>query len=65
MDEKKLNTGIDYKNRKYRPNVFMDKSREPVVLDRVGELGYRSANEYICALIEYDIEHDVCPGKND
>lgn len=63
MDDKKFDTGANYKKSKYRPSVFLEKDKEPAVLDRVVELGYRSANEYICALIDYDLTHDVCPKK--
>ena len=39
-EEKKVNTGIDYKNRKYRPSVFIDKSY----------------NEYVNVLINEDMK---------
>lgn len=65
MDEnnKKFNTGINYKNGKYRPGVFIDKNKQCDIENRIYELGYKSFNEYVGALIEYDMQHKVCPGK--
>ena len=53
-----------YANSKYRPNVYMDKQKEPIVKERIAVLGYASFNEYVEALIQYDFEHDVCPRKS-
>lgn len=54
-EKKKINTGIDYKNKKYRPNVLINKDRQPDIEKRFKELGYRSFNEYVIALINKDI----------
>lgn len=57
MDEKKkVNTGIDYKNSKWRPGIFIDADkREPIERWFTGK-GYRSFNEYVIALIDQDIK---------
>ena len=53
--EKKVNTGIDYKNRKYRPSVFIDKERQEDLEKHFKSKGYRSFNEYVIALIDEDM----------
>ena len=55
-EEKKVNTGIDYKNRKYRPSVFIDKERQEDIEKHFKEKGYRSFNEYVIALINEDMK---------
>ena len=54
-EEKKVNTGIDYKNRKYRPSVFIDKERQKDIEKHFRDKGYKSFNEYIIALIDMDM----------
>ena len=55
MEEKKVNTGIDYKNRKYRPSVFIDKERQEDIEKHFKEKGFKSFNEYVIALIDKDM----------
>lgn len=56
--EKKVNTGIDYKNRKYRPSVFIDKERQEDLEKHFKEKGYKSFNEYVIALIDEDMSKE-------
>lgn len=54
-ERKKINTGIDYKNRKWRPSIFIDADkREPIERWFTGK-GYRSFNEYVIVLIDEDM----------
>ncbi len=54
-EKKKINTGIDYKNKKWRPGVFINKDRQSDIENRIAELGYKSFNEYVIALINQDM----------
>ena len=54
-EEKKVNTGIGYKNKKYRPSVFIDKERKEEIEKHFKSKRYKSFNEYIIALIEDDM----------
>lgn len=55
IEEKKVNTGIEYKNRKYRPSVFIDKDRQADIEKHFKDKGYKSFNEYVIALINEDL----------
>lgn len=55
-EEKKVNTGIDYKNKKYRPSVFIDKERQEDIEKHFKNKGYKSFNEYVIALIDDDMK---------
>ena len=57
-EKKKVNTGIDYKNRKYRTNVFFEKSMKVDIEKHFKEKGYKSFNEYINALVADDMSKD-------
>lgn len=54
-EKKKVNTGIDYKNGKYRPSVFFEKSMQNDIEMHFKEKGYKSFNEYINALVNDDM----------
>ena len=54
-EKKKVNTGIVYKNGKYRPNVFFDKSMQIDIERHFKEKGYKTFNEYINALVFDDM----------
>ena len=60
MEEKKknVNTGIRYKNGKYRPSVFIDKERQEDIEKHFRNKGYKSFNEYVIALVNADINKD-------
>lgn len=49
---------IKYANSKWRPNVFIDKGKQPEIENRIAELGYKSFNEYVAALIDQDMKND-------
>ena len=53
--KKKVNTGIEYKNGKYRPSVFIDKERQEDLEKHFKSKGYRSFNENVIALIDEDM----------
>ena len=44
-EKKKINTGIDYKNGKYRPSVFFDKSMQAEIEKHFMGKGYKSIME--------------------
>ena len=53
--KKKVNTGIGYKNGKYRPSVFFDKSMQIDIEKHFKEKGYNTFNEYINVLVSNDM----------
>ena len=55
-EKRKANTGIGYKNGKYRPSVFFDKSIQIEIEKHFREKGYRTFNEYVNALVLDDIK---------
>ena len=55
-EKKKVNTGIGYKNGKYRPSVFFDKSMQIEIEKHFREKGYKTFNEYINALVLDDMK---------
>ena len=57
MEEKKVNTGIDYKNKKYRPSIFIDKERQTDIEKHFKSKGYKSFNEYVINLINEDMKN--------
>lgn len=54
-EKRKVNTGIDYKNGKYRPNVFFDKSMQIEIENHFRGKGYKSFNEYVNVLVSDDM----------
>lgn len=65
-DKKKVNSGIDYKNKKWRPSVFIDKDKQEAIEKRIANCGYKSFNEYVCVLIDRDMRSDrSCRSSND
>ena len=57
-EKEKINTGIDYKNGKYRPNVFFDKSMQAEIEKHFRGKGYKTFNEYINALVSADMSKE-------
>ena len=55
-EKKKANTGIGYKNGKYRPSVFFDKSMQIEIEKHFREKGYKTFNEYVNALVLDDMK---------
>lgn len=45
-----------YKNSKYRPNVFIDADKRESIERWFICKGYKSFNEYVCALIDEDMK---------
>lgn len=57
MEERKtVNTGIDYKNKKWRPSIFIDADKRELIERWLTDKGYKSFNEYVCALIDKDMK---------
>lgn len=55
MEEgKKVNSGIDYKNSKYRPSVFFLKEYQQQIEKHFRNKGYDSFNKYINDLVLRD-----------
>lgn len=54
-EKKKVNSGIDYKNKKWRPSVFIDADKRESIERWFTGKGYKSFNEYVCALIDEDM----------
>ena len=57
-EKKKINTGIGYKNGKYRPSVFFDKSKQIGIEKHFKEKGYKTFNEYVNALVCNDMDKE-------
>ena len=57
-EKKKANTGIVYKNGKYRPSVFFDKSIQIEIEKHFRGKGYKTFNEYINALVIADMSKE-------
>ena len=57
-EKKKVNTGIRYKNGKYRPSVFIDKERQEDIEKHFKNKGYKSFNEYVNALVIDDMSKE-------
>lgn len=57
-EKKKVNTGIDYKNKKWRPSIFIDADKRESIERWFTGKGYKSFNEYVCALIDEDMEKE-------
>lgn len=55
-EKKKINSGIGYKNSKYRPSVFIDKDRQKDIEKHFKNKGFKSFNEYIINLIDEDMQ---------
>lgn len=58
-EKKKINTGIDYKNKKWRPSIFIDADKRESIERWFAGKGYKSFNEYVIALIDEDM-HGNC-----
>lgn len=55
-DKKKVSTGIDYKNKKWRPSIFINIDKRESIEKWFTAKGYRSFNEYVIALIDEDMQ---------
>lgn len=57
-EKKKVNSGIAYKNSKYRPNVLIDKDKQELIENHFRSKGFKTFNEYIISLIDRDMKSD-------
>lgn len=57
-EKKKVNSGIDYKNKKWRPGVFIDKNKQESIEKWIADHEYKSFNEYVISLIDNDMGVD-------
>lgn len=53
-----LRASLKYANSKYRPNVFIDADKRESIERWFTGKGYKSFNEYVCALIDKDMGKD-------
>ena len=58
-EKKKVNTGIDYKNKKYRPSVFIDADKRESIEKHFTNKGYKSFNEYVMRICRSSIEYYI------
>lgn len=57
-EKKKANSGLSYKNSKYRPSVFIDKERQEDIEKHFKNKGFKSFNEYVINLINQDMNNE-------
>ena len=50
-----LRASLKYANSKWRPNIFIDKDKQAPIEQWIADHGYKSFNEYVCALIDRDM----------
>lgn len=62
-EKKKVNSGIGYKNGKYRPSVFFDKTYQEQIEKHFTDKGYKSFNQYINDMVLADV--GILPVGND
>ena len=48
-----------YKNSKWRPNIFIDADKRESIERWFSDKGYKSFNEYVCALIDEDMGNKI------
>ena len=54
MEGKKYNSGIDYKNSKWRPNIFIDADQRADIEKWLKDHRYKSINEYLLYCLKRD-----------
>ena len=64
-EKKKVNSGIDYKNGKYRPSVFFDKALQADIEKHFRNKGYDTFNKYVVELVLRDMGIADGDGKLD
>lgn len=47
-----------YISKQWRPSVYIDKDRQKLIERWIEEHGYKSFNEYVCALIDRDMNSE-------
>ena len=53
--EARLRASKKYSNSKWRPSVYIDKDKQESIEKWFTDKGYKSFNEYVCALIDKDM----------
>lgn len=53
--EARLRANKKYSNSKWRPNIYIDKDKQEPIEQWIADHGYKSFNEYVCALIDRDM----------
>lgn len=46
-EKKKAKSGIEYKNSKWKPNIFIDADKREIIEIWLNKNGYKSINEYL------------------
>lgn len=59
----KVNSGIDYKNKKYRPSVFFLKEYQQQIEEHFQNKGYDTFNKYVNDLVLRDV--GIITNKNE
>lgn len=54
--EARLRASKKYSNSKWRPNIYINANKRESIERWFTEKGYRSFNEYVCALIDEDMK---------
>lgn len=54
MDDKKYNSGLEYKNKMYRPNIFINAEYKDMINAWLKDHGFKSVNEYLIACMVKD-----------
>ena len=53
-EKKKTKSGIEYKNSKWRPNIFIDADKRENIEYWLQDNGYKSINEYLLKCLKKD-----------
>lgn len=54
MNDKKYNSGLEYKNKMYRPNIFINAEYKDMINTWLNDHGFKSVNEYLIACMVKD-----------
>lgn len=54
MNDKKYNSGLEYKNKMYRPNIFINAEYKDMINAWLNDHGFKSVNEYLIACMIKD-----------
>lgn len=60
-----LRASLKYANSKWRPNIFIDADKRELIERWFTGKGYKSFNEYVCALIDEDMRINQSADQND
>lgn len=62
--EARLRASKKYSNSKWRPNIYIDTDKRKSIETWFTNKGYKSFNEYVCALIDEDMKAGKSDGTN-